>query len=72
MNLDERFPSLVPSDERAARLAADPVAGADFYEFCVRRIFHDLFGWDFKKRLAFREGILGKVRAFFGADEFTN
>ncbi len=72
VDLDERFPSLVPSKERAIRLAADPVAGADFYQFSVTCIFRDLFGWDFKNKCAARKGVLGNLRAFFGSDEFTN
>src|SRR6202042_2302034 len=35
IDLTSRFPFLVPSNERALRLAKDPVAAADFFDFCV-------------------------------------
>ena len=33
VDLTKRFPQLVPSHERAVRLANDPVAAADFFDF---------------------------------------
>lgn len=54
------------------RLAADPVAGADFFQFCVMRIFSNLFEWDFDKHCPARKGILGQIKVFFGSDKFTN
>ncbi len=72
VNLDDRYPDLVCSADRALRLAEDPIAGADFFQFCVTCVFRDLFGWDFKKGKPSKEGILGTLKAFFGSDEFTN
>jgi len=72
VDLSERFPQLVPSRERALRLAKDPVAAADFFEFCVRAVFKYLFGWDYdKNKSSEKGGILGKLRAFYGTSEFT-
>jgi Helitron helicase-like domain at N-terminus len=59
--------------ERAARVAKDPVAAADFYQFCVKTIFEDLFGWDYEKRCFMNDGgILGKLKAHLGVSELTN
>jgi hypothetical protein len=44
VDLTKRYPMLVPCGQRAVRVATDPVAAADFYEFCVHAIFKDLFG----------------------------
>jgi Helitron helicase-like domain at N-terminus len=49
VDLSQRFPQLVPSCERAIRLAKDPVAAADFFDFSIRCIFKYLFGWDYDK-----------------------
>ena len=72
VNLDERYPQLKPKRERTKMLVEDPVAAADFYEFSIRYIFDDLFGWDFEKGESWIEGgILGKLRGFKGTHEFT-
>ena len=72
VDLSNRFPFLVPSHERALRLALDPVAAADFFEFCVSTVFEYLFGWDYAARKSSqRGGILGHLRAFYGTCEFT-
>ena len=49
IDLSKRFPILVSARERALRLAKDPVAGADFFNFCITSIFRFLFGWDYEK-----------------------
>ena len=46
VDLSDRFPFLVPSTEHALHLAQDPIATADFFEFCVFCVFKHLFGWD--------------------------
>ncbi|KLO03892.1 hypothetical protein SCHPADRAFT_813002, partial [Schizopora paradoxa] len=70
ISLDERYPHLVPGKERAIRLAKDPVAASDFFDFCVSRIFEDLFGWDHVNvRATDKGGILGKLDAFYGTTE---
>jgi len=72
VDLTSRFPFLVPSHERALRLALDPVAAADFFEFCVSTVFEYLFGWDYTaRRSSEKGGILGHLRAFYGTCEFT-
>jgi hypothetical protein len=53
-------------------LAKDPVAAADFFEFCVTCVFEYLFGWDYAARKSTdRGGILGHLRAFYSTSEFT-
>ena len=70
--LSARFPEMVPSRERALRLAKDPVSAADFFEFCVRAVFQYLFGWDYEQKKSTENGgILGKLRAFYGTSELT-
>ena len=72
VDLTSRFPFLVPSTERALRLAKDPVAAADFFQFCVTCVFEYLFGWDYVAgKSSDRGGILGHLRAFYGTCEFT-
>ena len=72
VDLSDRFPFLVPSTERALRLAQDPVAAADFFEFCVSCVFEYLFGWEYSTRKSSAKGgILGHLRAFYGTSEFT-
>jgi hypothetical protein len=62
VDLTSCFPFLVPSKERALRLANDPVAAADFFEFCVSCVFEYLFGWDYAARKSSsRGGILGHL-----------
>ncbi|KAH7916127.1 hypothetical protein BJ138DRAFT_1132151 [Hygrophoropsis aurantiaca] len=65
--------TLVPAHERSLRLARDPVAAADFFDFSVSCIFKYLLGWDYKKRESSLEGgILGHVRAFYGSTRRGN
>jgi hypothetical protein len=45
VDLSSRYPALVESAERAIRLASDPVAGADFFDFSIKSIFEHLLGW---------------------------
>ena len=72
VDLTSRFPFLVPSTERALRIAQDPVAAADCFEFCVSCVFEYLFGWDYENRKSSkRGGILGHLKAFYGTCEFT-
>ncbi|KAI5984362.1 hypothetical protein EDD15DRAFT_2113562, partial [Pisolithus albus] len=70
VDLTSRFPKLVSARERAIRLAHDPVAAADFYEFSFNCCFRYLLGWDFDKcRSTDMGGILGHLRAFYGSSE---
>ncbi|KAJ3860907.1 hypothetical protein EV359DRAFT_48206, partial [Lentinula novae-zelandiae] len=71
VDLSADMPFIVqPRSERAYRLACDPVAGADFFEFMYRTIFGSLFGWDFEKGKSVQNGgIFGHLRAFFGCAE---
>ena len=72
VDLTKRFPLLVPSRERAVRLAKDPVAAADFFDFSITCLFKYLFGWDYKKHKSSPEGgILGHLKAFYGTGELT-
>ena len=72
VDLLKQFPVLVSAREQALRLAKDPVAGADFFNFCIMSIFRYLFGWDHNKRESTPSGgILSKVEAFYGSSEFT-
>ena len=72
VDLSCRFPKIVSSRERALRLAKDPVAAADFFEFSVTCLFRYLLGWDYSTSSSSKEGgILGKIRAFYGTCEFT-
>ena len=73
VDLTKRFPILVSARERAIRLAKDPVAGADFFNFCITCIFQYMFGWDYDKQESTPlGGILGKLEAFYGSSEFTD
>ncbi|KAG1769436.1 hypothetical protein EV702DRAFT_978743 [Suillus placidus] len=47
VDLTEHFQISVRTHERTLRLARDPMAAADFFEFSIRSIFQHLFGWDF-------------------------
>ncbi|KAG2749902.1 hypothetical protein P692DRAFT_201712247, partial [Suillus brevipes Sb2] len=70
VDLSHRLPRLVSGRERALRLAQDPVAAADFFEFMWRACFQHLLGWDFsKRRSSSNGGIFGRVRAFYGSSE---
>lgn len=72
VDLNLRFPKMPDSKERALRLAKDPVAAADFFEFCVKAAFCHLLGWDYEKHCTSqRGGILGALRAFYGTVELT-
>jgi len=39
IDLSSRFPKVISGRERALQLAKDPVAVADFFEFCVKSLF---------------------------------
>ena len=72
INLDDRFPVLVPHTEHALRLAKDPVADADFFDFSIQCLFEFLFGQDFVKgRSSAEGGTLGWPEAFNGSVEYT-
>ena len=72
VDLSERFPRLVSARERAIRLAQDPVATADFFQFSVQCCFKYLLGWDFKKQqLSPEGGLFGRLQAFYGTTEYT-
>ena len=72
VDLSAQFPKLVDIHERALRLAKDPVAATDYFQFCINALFTHLFGWNFKyNKTTERGGILGKLRAFYGTSEFT-
>ena len=72
VDLTSRFPRLVSARERAIRLAKDPVAAANFYEFSFRCCFEYLLGWDFKNSKSIDiGGIFGHLRAFYGSSEYT-
>jgi hypothetical protein len=72
VDLSKQFPKLVPSYERAMRLAKDPIAAADFFQFSINCIFQHLFGWDPIHHRSIPEGgILGHIRAYYGTAELT-
>jgi len=72
VDLSQRFPSLVLGSERARRVAADPIAATNFFEFSLNTLFKCLFGWDFEKRCSTTQGgILGKLIAFYGQRELS-
>ena len=72
VDLTSCFPKLVSAHERAIRLAKDPVAAANFYEFSFRCCFEYLLGWDFKISKSTKTGgIFGHLRAFYGLSEYT-
>ncbi|KAF5333957.1 hypothetical protein D9758_017594 [Tetrapyrgos nigripes] len=72
VDLNQMFPKLVSRYERTCRLARDPVAGADFFQFSFKMAFQHLLGWDFEKRRSTEAGgIFGKLRAFYGTLELT-
>ncbi|PBK69311.1 hypothetical protein ARMSODRAFT_1037826, partial [Armillaria solidipes] len=70
INLDERFPEMVDYVKHCIRLANDPVAALDFFNFSCKAMIQFLFGWDFKKGRSSREGgIIGHLKAFYGTNE---
>ncbi|KAG1779380.1 hypothetical protein EV702DRAFT_922214, partial [Suillus placidus] len=70
VDLSAQFPCLVSARDRALRLAQDPVAGVDFFEFSWRCCFEHLLGWDFKSnRSSPAGGLFGRLRAFYGSSE---
>ncbi|TEB26512.1 hypothetical protein FA13DRAFT_1756358 [Coprinellus micaceus] len=67
VDLMSRYPRIPSSDERVRRLAHDPVAAADFFEFAVKSLFEHLLGWDYKRSQSTEKGgILGRIRVFYG------
>ena len=72
VDLMDRFPKIPSGRERALRLAQDPVAAADFFEFASKALFKYLLGWDYETRSSTEKGgILGHLKAFYGTSEFT-
>ena len=72
VDLSQRFPCLVSTRERAIRLAHDPVAAADFFEFSVRCCFQYLLGWDCDHcKSTPSGGLFGRLQAFYGTSEYT-
>lgn len=72
VNLDECFPLLASSTKRAMRLARDPVAAADFFQFSIHCILEHLFGWNFNTGTSSEKGgILGFLNAFYASCECT-
>ncbi|KAG1733184.1 uncharacterized protein EDB91DRAFT_1001485, partial [Suillus paluster] len=70
VDLSEHFPRMPAGRVRALRLAQDPVAAADFYEFSFKCLFRFLLGWDFEQEQSIKDGgILGHIRAFYGTTE---
>ncbi|KAI5987249.1 hypothetical protein EDD15DRAFT_2120356, partial [Pisolithus albus] len=70
VDLSQRFPKLVSARERAIRLAHDPVAAANFFEFSVTCCFQYLLGWDYGRRQSTAcGGLFGRLRAFYGTSE---
>ncbi|KAG2346971.1 hypothetical protein BDR05DRAFT_877204, partial [Suillus weaverae] len=70
VDLSSRFPKLIAGHERALRLAHDPVAAADFFEFSWRCCFEHLLGWDFKaEKSSAAGGLFGQLHAFYGSSE---
>ena len=73
VDLDVRFPDLVDAAKRGIRVASDPVAGADFFQFSLDCFFARLMGWDKDQNCSTAKGgIFGKLRAYYGSAEFTN
>jgi len=73
VDLDACFPELVNAAERGIRVASDPVAGADFFQFSLDCFFTHLMGWDKDRRCSSdKGGIFGKLRAYYGSGEFTD
>ncbi|KAJ3770178.1 hypothetical protein FB446DRAFT_647442, partial [Lentinula raphanica] len=71
VDLTHRYPNMLSRRiDRAYRVAKDPVAASDFFDFMIQRTFEDLFGWDFAAGVSTCDGgILGKIRAFYGTPE---
>ncbi|THU92746.1 hypothetical protein K435DRAFT_581494, partial [Dendrothele bispora CBS 962.96] len=70
IDLSTQEPDLPDFDTRARRVASDPVAASDFFEFSYKLLFSTLFAWDFEKQRSKPEGgILGHIRAFYGTSE---
>ena len=73
VDLSKRCPKLVSAKERAQRVAKDPVTAADFFQFSIKAVFEELFGWDFETQSSSPDGgILGKLSGFYGIPELTN
>lgn len=72
VDLDEQFPHMVDYVKCTLRLAANPVAALDFFNFSCKAMMHYLFGWDFAKKHSSPDGgILGHLKAFYGTMELT-
>ncbi|KAK0524600.1 hypothetical protein OC835_005872 [Tilletia horrida] len=72
VNLNVNVPTMPSADERAKRVADDPVAASDYFHFHVAAIFQYLFGWDQKSRRSLPDGgIFGALEAFYMVKEHT-
>jgi Helitron helicase-like domain at N-terminus len=72
VDLGVHYPILVSASERAIRLAHDPVAASDFFEFSIHTIFQHLYGWDYKSHdTSISGGVLGHLQAWSGTSELT-
>src|SRR5882672_5898384 len=72
VDLSLHYPTLVNAMERALRLAKDPVAASDFFDFSIKAIFEHLFGWNFTNKESKPNGwILGHLKAWTGTVELT-
>ncbi|KAG2106182.1 uncharacterized protein F5147DRAFT_527039, partial [Suillus discolor] len=70
VDLTSHFPRLIAGRKHALRLAHDPVAAADFFEFSWRCCFEYLLGWDFKAgKSSAAGGLFGHICAFYGSSE---
>ncbi|THU80871.1 hypothetical protein K435DRAFT_694765, partial [Dendrothele bispora CBS 962.96] len=70
IDMDLEHPLVPDPHIRALRVAADPVAAADFFEFSWRALFGTLLGWDFEQnRTKPGGGVFGHIRAFYGCSE---
>ncbi|KIJ25886.1 hypothetical protein M422DRAFT_192912, partial [Sphaerobolus stellatus SS14] len=70
VDLTSRFPFLVEGAERARRLARDPVAAADFFQFSIDMFLEHLLGWNSKLRKSSEKGgLFGHIRAYYGTTE---
>ncbi|KIJ24997.1 hypothetical protein M422DRAFT_193996 [Sphaerobolus stellatus SS14] len=72
IDLSKRFPELAEPTERAHRLAKDPIAAADFFQFCIDTFFEHLMGWVSASRKSSENGgLFGHIRVYYGTTEFT-
>jgi Helitron helicase-like domain at N-terminus/PIF1-like helicase len=70
IDLASRFPKMPFPRDKAKLLAANPVAAADFFVFCMRMFFKHLLGYDMDSKES-KGGVLGHVLAHYGKAECT-